>query len=412
MMTAPGGERLAACRGPQRPRAQQPVAGALVCPSSPRGTPERRHQVHLAREVAVEPGASSPRREDGAAPAARPTRGSVPGPRPRHLHAPFLGSNHAQSGRGLGILGSTSSPRARLVVGVTDGAGDPIAHANVLVHGPSRGSDRRRRALLGDPRRDATEAPGEDKRAGLSPSAAWPQSATAPDGARAARSGEPGGPRDASAETSDRCIGPRCANLVGLVTRASELGKTVRVAAAGSNSSARPVARTRRVGVLKFSTLVPGDHEVVVGHPRSRDALARTAARNATRTRHIAHLFSRYAQKHDRSRFGGRRPGVTGRRSRVVLVTRENPRMKKPHQVRVTSFAEVQAVPWRAGCITARKACQQSDWKVHKKICGPKYDGTLDILGKMTRGADGPSSRRVASSVFAKAAEMMEKMTF
>ena len=58
------------------------------------------------------------------------------------------------------------------------------------------------------------------------------------------------------------------------------------------------------------------------------------------------------------------------------------------------------------------KACQQSDWKVHKKICGPKYDGTLDILGKMTLdGADGPSSRRVASSVFAKAAEMMEKMT-
>lgn len=45
------------------------------------------------------------------------------------------------------------------------------------------------------------------------------------------------------------------------------------------------------------------------------------------------------------------------------------------------------------------KACQQSDWKVHKKICGPKYDGTLDILGKMTLdGADGPSSRRVASS--------------
>ena len=56
------------------------------------------------------------------------------------------------------------------------------------------------------------------------------------------------------------------------------------------------------------------------------------------------------------------------------------------------------------------KACQQSDWKVHKKICGPKCDGTLDILGKMTLdGADGPSSRRVASSVFAKAAEMMEK---
>ena len=45
------------------------------------------------------------------------------------------------------------------------------------------------------------------------------------------------------------------------------------------------------------------------------------------------------------------------------------------------------------------KACQQSDWKVHKKICGPKYDGTLDILGKDS------------SSFLAKAAEMMENMT-
>jgi hypothetical protein len=54
------------------------------------------------------------------------------------------------------------------------------------------------------------------------------------------------------------------------------------------------------------------------------------------------------------------------------------------------------------------KACQQSDWKVHKKICGPKYDGTLDILGKMTLdGAGGPSSRRDSSSFF----EMMENMT-
>ena len=58
------------------------------------------------------------------------------------------------------------------------------------------------------------------------------------------------------------------------------------------------------------------------------------------------------------------------------------------------------------------KACQQSDWKVHKKICGPKYDGTLDILGKMTLdGADGPSSRRDSSSFLAKRLEMMENMT-
>jgi hypothetical protein len=57
------------------------------------------------------------------------------------------------------------------------------------------------------------------------------------------------------------------------------------------------------------------------------------------------------------------------------------------------------------------KACQQSDWKVHKKICGPKY--TLDILGKMDilDGADGPSSRRDSSSFLAKAGEMMENMT-
>ena len=54
------------------------------------------------------------------------------------------------------------------------------------------------------------------------------------------------------------------------------------------------------------------------------------------------------------------------------------------------------------------KACQQSDWKVHKKICGPKYDGTLDILGKMTLdGADGSSSLRVASGFL----EMMENLT-
>jgi hypothetical protein len=45
------------------------------------------------------------------------------------------------------------------------------------------------------------------------------------------------------------------------------------------------------------------------------------------------------------------------------------------------------------------KACQQSDWKVHKKICGPKYDGTLDILGKDS------------SSFLAKAAEKLENMT-
>jgi hypothetical protein len=58
------------------------------------------------------------------------------------------------------------------------------------------------------------------------------------------------------------------------------------------------------------------------------------------------------------------------------------------------------------------KACQQSDWKVHKKICGPKYDGTLDILGKMTLdGADGPSSRRDSSSFLAKRLETMENMT-
>ena len=30
------------------------------------------------------------------------------------------------------------------------------------------------------------------------------------------------------------------------------------------------------------------------------------------------------------------------------------------------------------------EACQQRDWKVHKKTCGPKYDGTLDALDQMT----------------------------
>jgi hypothetical protein len=58
------------------------------------------------------------------------------------------------------------------------------------------------------------------------------------------------------------------------------------------------------------------------------------------------------------------------------------------------------------------KACQQSDWKVHKKICGPKYDGTLDILGKMTLdSAGGPSSRRDSSSFIANRLETMENMT-
>ena len=30
------------------------------------------------------------------------------------------------------------------------------------------------------------------------------------------------------------------------------------------------------------------------------------------------------------------------------------------------------------------EACQQTDWKVHKKTCGPKYDGTLDALDQST----------------------------
>jgi hypothetical protein len=40
------------------------------------------------------------------------------------------------------------------------------------------------------------------------------------------------------------------------------------------------------------------------------------------------------------------------------------------------------------------EACQQRDWKVHKKTCGPKYDGTLDALDQMTLDdAEGPSSQ-------------------
>jgi hypothetical protein len=40
------------------------------------------------------------------------------------------------------------------------------------------------------------------------------------------------------------------------------------------------------------------------------------------------------------------------------------------------------------------EACQQKDWKVHKKTCGPKYDGTLDALDQMTLDdAEGPSSQ-------------------
>ena len=40
------------------------------------------------------------------------------------------------------------------------------------------------------------------------------------------------------------------------------------------------------------------------------------------------------------------------------------------------------------------EACQLLDWKVHKKTCGPKYDGTLDALNQMTLDdAEGPSSQ-------------------
>ena len=40
------------------------------------------------------------------------------------------------------------------------------------------------------------------------------------------------------------------------------------------------------------------------------------------------------------------------------------------------------------------EACQQTDWKVHKKTCGPKYDGTLDALDQSTLDdAEGPSSQ-------------------
>ena len=40
------------------------------------------------------------------------------------------------------------------------------------------------------------------------------------------------------------------------------------------------------------------------------------------------------------------------------------------------------------------EACQQTDWKVHKKTCGPKYDGTLDALDQMTLDdAEGPSGQ-------------------
>jgi cytohesin len=40
------------------------------------------------------------------------------------------------------------------------------------------------------------------------------------------------------------------------------------------------------------------------------------------------------------------------------------------------------------------EACQQRDWEVHKKTCGPKYHGTLDALDQMTLDdAEGPSSQ-------------------
>ena len=65
-------------------------------------------------------------------------------------------------------------------------------------------------------------------------------------------------------------------------------------------------------------------------------------ARGTSRICSPEHLFSRHAQKHDRSRFGGRRPGVTGRSQGVVLV--ESKDEKGLYHVRVISFAEVQAV--------------------------------------------------------------------
>jgi hypothetical protein len=47
---------------------------------------------------------------------------------------------------------------------------------------------------------------------------------------------------------------------------------------------------------------------------------ARPGRANATRTRRVAHPFSSHVPKPDRARTRGRRPGVTGRHSGVILV--------------------------------------------------------------------------------------------
>jgi hypothetical protein len=53
---------------------------------------------------------------------------------------------------------------------------------------------------------------------------------------------------------------------------------------------------------------------------RSHRKVPDPGARNATRTRRVAHPFSSHVPKPDRARTRGRRPGVTGRHSGVILV--------------------------------------------------------------------------------------------
>ena len=148
------------------------------------------------------------------------------------------------------------------------------------------------RSSARNPRGDAMEAPGEDKRA-EDPSAPRALACAPVRTRRAAPERRARGTRDAGVETSAEGI---VAHRVVTCTRASELEDLI---CPSLGQSSRPVASVARdeSGFEFEPAFLLGRYDrctvKFVSWLRSRNEVPNEGARNATRTRHIAHLLSR-----------------------------------------------------------------------------------------------------------------------